>query len=76
MQNKDAANEFLRRFHAKMMLHEPIVLNRKKNDDSLAEHQITRNLAIGLIASLTISNFVKGPLTEDFYGSKEMFEFG
>lgn len=76
MNTPDAANEFLRRFHAKTILFEPVVLNRKKNDDSLAEVQITRKQVVEIIASLTIANFERGPLEEEFYGSKEMFEFG
>lgn len=76
MNTSDAANEFLRRFHAKAILYEPIVLSRKKNDDSLAEHHITHKQVVGMLTSLTIANFVRGPLEEEFYGSKEMFEFG
>ena len=67
---------FLQDFKMKKKIWGVLFLAREKNFNTLSTLEISGKYREDILESLTVSDYVEGPMPEEWHGSKEMWVFG
>lgn len=73
---KEEVENFLKYFQEKKRTFQIAFIERAKNKQSMLDLEIRAIDREKYIDQLRVEDFFRGPLPEDWYGSKEMWEFG
>lgn len=73
---REEVESFLRSFKEKKKTFEITFIDRPKNKQALLDLELRAIDREKFIDQLKVEDFYRGPIPEDWHGSKEMWEFG